>query len=92
MMGRLSFNEKRVRWIKGGIESATISILVNRSPTNEFKAQRGLRQEILFHHSFLVGSRRVKWVDEASKETKCFQWVLGRGEESVEHLLVVGFG
>lgn len=43
MMGRLSFNEKRVRWIKGGIESATISILVNESPTDEFKAQRRLR-------------------------------------------------
>jgi len=28
---------------KRGIESATISILVNESPTDEFKAQRRLR-------------------------------------------------
>lgn len=27
----------------------------------------------------LIGSGRAKQVDEASKEIKCFQWVLGRG-------------
>lgn len=42
MMGRLGFSEKWVRWIKWNIESTTISILVNGSPMDEFKAQKGL--------------------------------------------------
>jgi len=41
MLGRLGFNCK---WIKACMESTTISILVNSSPTEEFKPKRGLRQ------------------------------------------------
>ena len=41
MMGRLGFCEK---WIRACLESATVSVLVNGSPTKEFKPSRGLRQ------------------------------------------------
>ena len=36
MMGRLEFNDKWIKWIKMCLESATISVLVNGSPTEEF--------------------------------------------------------
>jgi len=44
MMGRLGFCGKWVQWIRGCLESATVSVLVNGSPTKEFKPTRGLRQ------------------------------------------------
>lgn len=37
MMGRLGFNYKWIKWIKACMELATVSILVNGSPTEEFK-------------------------------------------------------
>jgi len=44
MLGRLGFNVKWINWIKACLESASVSILVNGSPTEEFKPKRGLRQ------------------------------------------------
>ncbi|XP_068503760.1 uncharacterized protein [Phaseolus vulgaris] len=44
MMGRLGFCGKWVQWIRACLESATVSVLVNGSPTKEFKPTRGLRQ------------------------------------------------
>ncbi|RZB41330.1 hypothetical protein D0Y65_055307 [Glycine soja] len=44
MMRRMGFHEKWIGWIKGCLSSTSISILVNGSPTSEFKPQRGLRQ------------------------------------------------
>ena len=43
-MGRLGFCEKWVQWIRAFLESATVSVLVNGSPTKEFKPTRGLGQ------------------------------------------------
>ena len=45
MMRRLGFCPKWIQWISGCLHSASMSILVNGSPTNEFNPQRGLRQE-----------------------------------------------
>jgi len=44
MMNRLGFHPKWINWIKACLSSATVSILVNESPTKEFKPRRGLRQ------------------------------------------------
>ena len=44
MMMRMGFSDKWRQWIDGCLSSATISILVNGSPTSEFVPQRGLRQ------------------------------------------------
>jgi len=43
MLNRMGFDNRWVRWIKGCLESATVSVLVNGSPTEEFKPSRGLR-------------------------------------------------
>jgi len=44
MMKRLGFNSKWINLIKMCLSSATVSVLINGSPTNEFKPKRGLRQ------------------------------------------------
>ena len=44
MMKRLGFCNKWICWIEGCLKSASISVLVNGSPTNEFLPQRGLRE------------------------------------------------
>ncbi|KHN06639.1 hypothetical protein glysoja_048361, partial [Glycine soja] len=43
MMGRMGFHDRWIGWIKGCLTSASISILMNGSPTSEFKPQRALR-------------------------------------------------
>jgi len=44
MMSRVGFYNKWIMWMKGYLESSTISVLENGSPTQEFKPTRGLRQ------------------------------------------------
>jgi len=44
MLGRLGFHYTWIKWIRGCMESASVSILVNGSPTEEFRPSRGLRQ------------------------------------------------
>ena len=44
MMRRLGFCPKWIQWMVGCLRSASISVLVNGSPSSEFIPQRGLRQ------------------------------------------------
>ena len=44
MMRRLGFGSKWIQWILGCLKSASISVLVNGSPSTEFLSQKGLRQ------------------------------------------------
>ena len=44
MMRRMGFDPKWIRWIQGCLKSASISVLINGSPTKEFYPQKGLRQ------------------------------------------------
>ena len=44
MLRRLGFHEKWIMWVKGCLVSSSVSVLVNESPTEEFKPSRGLRQ------------------------------------------------
>ena len=44
MLHKLGFHYVWILWIRGCLESATVSVLVNGSPTEEFKPSRGLRQ------------------------------------------------
>jgi len=43
MMERLRFNSTWIKWIKECLESTTILVIVNESPTNEFRPKRELR-------------------------------------------------
>jgi len=44
MLRRMGFCSKWIQWIDGCLRSASISILINGSPSDEFIPQRGLRQ------------------------------------------------
>ena len=44
MLDRLGFYAKRIQWIKCCLEYASVSVLVNGSPTREFTPRKGLRQ------------------------------------------------
>ena len=44
MLQRMGFCSKWIKWIEGCLKSASISVLVNSSPSSEFIPQRGLRQ------------------------------------------------
>ena len=44
MLYKLGFHRKWIKWVRGCLESASVSVLVNGSPTLEFKPSRGLRQ------------------------------------------------
>ncbi|XP_057419031.1 uncharacterized protein LOC130713266 [Lotus japonicus] len=43
-MGRMQFSAKWIHWILSCLQSATVSVLVNGSPCEEFKMGKGLRQ------------------------------------------------
>ncbi|GKA19247.1 RNA-directed DNA polymerase, eukaryota, reverse transcriptase zinc-binding domain protein, partial [Tanacetum coccineum] len=44
VMHKMGFGSKWCKWIRGCLQSSMASVLVNGSPTNEFKIKRGLRQ------------------------------------------------
>lgn len=44
VMGRMSFSTLWRKWAKECVSTATASVLVNGSPTNEFSLEMGLRQ------------------------------------------------
>jgi len=43
MLRRLGFCDCWIRWIKGCLESVSVSVLANGSPTREFFSRKGLR-------------------------------------------------
>ena len=44
MLRRLGFCDHWIQWIRGCLESTSVSVLVNGSPTREFLPRRGLLQ------------------------------------------------
>jgi len=44
MLGMLGLCEKWIDWIKTCLESTSMLVLVNRSPTKKFSPEKGLRQ------------------------------------------------
>lgn len=44
MLAQFNFPNKWMRWIKECVTSATANVLVNGSPSGEFKLERGIRQ------------------------------------------------
>ena len=54
-MEQMGFSQKWRKWINGCLDSSFGSVLVNGSPTKEFKIQKGLRQhDLLSRFIFII--------------------------------------
>jgi len=71
MLRRLGFCARWIRWIKGCLESALVSVLINGSPTREFFPRKGLRQgEPLAPFLFLIVAEGLAGVSRVAEEKK----------------------
>jgi len=82
MLYKMSFHSKWVMWMRGCMESATVSVLVNGSPTEEFKPSKGLRQgDSLAPFLFIVVAEGLAGlVRQANKANLLSGVKFGRGE------------
>lgn len=84
----MGFPAKWIKWIKVCIESPTVSVLVNGSPTDEFKMGRGLRQgDPLAPFLFLVVAEGLAALMRRAVERNYFKGIkVGAGGLSVSML------
>ena len=74
MLQRLGFCSKWIGWIRACLESSSISVLVNGSPTQEFKPRRGLRQgDPLEPFLFLIVAEGLAGMERKAVEKEMFQ-------------------
>ena len=79
MMSRLGFCQKWRNWISSCLQSATISVLINGSPSKEFSPTRGLRQgdplaPLLFN---IVGEGLTGMMREAAQKNLYRSYLVG---------------
>ncbi|GKV43679.1 hypothetical protein SLEP1_g50940 [Rubroshorea leprosula] len=88
MMRRLSFGEKWRLWIKECLQTASVSVLVNGSPTEEFKMEKGLRQgDPIASFLFLIVAEGLNVLIESAINKELFQGIpVGSGDLNISHL------
>jgi len=84
MLERLGFCDRWIRWIKCCLESASVYVLVNGSPTREFIPRRGLRQgDPLAPFLFLLVAEGLAGVSRMAEEKNLID-SLGFGRDRVK--------
>ena len=88
MLLRLGFCQKWRRWISACLHSATISVLINGSPSKEFNPSRGLRQgdplaPLLFN---IIGEGLTGMMREAVHKNLYRSYLVGKKREPVNIL------
>ena len=88
MLRRLGFCPKWIQWIQGCLHSASLSILINGSPTNEFTPQRGLRHgDLLAPLLFNIVAKGLTGLMREVVDKKRFNsFLVGKNKESVSIL------
>jgi len=82
MMRRLGFCPKWIQWMVGCLRSASISVLVNGSPSSEFIPQRGLRQgDPLAPLLFNIVAEALNGLMREAVQKNIFRGFLGQREE-----------
>jgi len=88
MLGRLDFCDFWIRWIKGCLESAYVSVLVNGNPIREFIPRKGLRQgDLLATFLFLIVAEGLVGVSRMAEEKNLIDSLeVGRAKVKVSML------
>ncbi|GKV09634.1 hypothetical protein SLEP1_g21105 [Rubroshorea leprosula] len=88
MLSKLGFNLKWRSWMKECLSTASISVLVNGSPTEEFNAGKGLRQgDPLSPFLFLVVAEALSGLVWKAEEIGLLKGIqVGRGNLRLTHL------
>ncbi|GKV29203.1 hypothetical protein SLEP1_g38149 [Rubroshorea leprosula] len=88
MMWRLGFGEKWRMWIKECLQTASVSILVNESPTDEFKMERRIRQgDLIASLLFLIIVEGLNVLIESTIRKELFRGVdIGPFGLKISHL------
>ena len=74
VMGKMCFPSLWRKWIKECVSTATTSVLVNGSPTNEFALGRGLRQgDPLSPFLFLLAAEGLNVMMKATVDANLFR-------------------
>lgn len=74
LFSKFGFGDKWCAWINECISSVSMSILINRSATKEFKLQKGLRQgDLSLSIPFQYCGGRAKHFVGKSKEAKYYK-------------------
>ncbi|XP_071741167.1 uncharacterized mitochondrial protein AtMg01250-like [Rutidosis leptorrhynchoides] len=84
----MGFGEKWRKWIMTCLSSASVSILVNGFPTEEFKLERGVRQgDPLSPFLFIIAAEGLNWLTKAAVASNLFVGVeIGRDKIPISHL------
>nr|GEZ00024.1 reverse transcriptase domain, zinc finger, CCHC-type [Tanacetum cinerariifolium] len=95
IMTQMGFSGKWRMWIRGCLKSAYGSVLVNGSPTREFKIEKGLRQgEALSPFLFIIAVEALHVSLQEAKSRNLFEGInVGSLEVDISHLqfaLVIG--
>jgi len=88
MMRRMGFTDRWRKWIDGCLKSATVSVLINGSPSQQFSMKRGLRQgDPLAPFLFLIVAQGFAELMENAARLQLFEGVkVGRLNVEVSHL------
>lgn len=87
MMNQMGFPSLWCRWIKGILDSSQASILVNGSPTFQFKSEKGLRQgDPISPFLFLIVMECLAWMMEKAKNIGELKGIKLADEVDISHL------
>ena len=76
IMSQMGFPSLWCVWIKGLLESSRAAVLVNGSPTFDFKCEKGLRQgDPISPFLFLMVMEVLSWLLEKAKEIGVFKGI-----------------
>ncbi|GJW61371.1 RNA-directed DNA polymerase, eukaryota, reverse transcriptase zinc-binding domain protein [Tanacetum coccineum] len=88
IMNQMGFSSKWRMWINGCLKSTYGSVIVNGSPTKEFKIQKGLRQgDPLSPFLFIIAVEALHIALEEAKSKHIFEGVkVGSNKVDISHL------
>ncbi|XP_071712515.1 uncharacterized mitochondrial protein AtMg01250-like [Rutidosis leptorrhynchoides] len=84
----MHFGKKWINWIRACLSSASISVLVNESPTEEFALDRGICQgDPISPYLFIIVAEGLSALIKSAIDTSLFKGIeVGKDKVLVSHL------